>query len=247
MDKSRLVVNTLVYLDRLKSGTVQSELVKELGEMGISGVEVRREFLADADTELAAIGKAARRYGITLYYSVPSHLYENGVLMAERLEQFYIEAKAMGCHNVKLNIGSYTTVGKEDMQTINGLCKKYDVVQTVENDQTLENGRCAKIKAFLDQVHALGGQIGFTFDMGNWLWTGEDPHGSAHTLYPYTTYIHAKDVRPGATPASESLGKGCLPWQQLLRELPPNLPVALEYPCACTLPEELKTLLEAEY
>lgn len=232
MDKKYLVVNMLVFQERIGAGEGQAALLGELHRMGIPAAELRRECFSDLKAELPAVGLAAREYGMELYYSVPLCLYENGRLMEERLEQVYAEAQAMGCHKVKMNIGENNAVTKSDINAINALCERYDISQTVENDQTPENGRVEKIKRFLEEAHTLGGKIGFTFDMGNWLCTGENPHSAALALAPYTCYIHLKDMLAGPpAKAATRLGEGCLGWEQLLRELPQNIPTALEYPC----------------
>jgi len=241
-----LVINTLVYQNQLKAGVAQANLLKPLHELGVSNVEIRREFIRDFATELPDIAHAATRYGIRLFYSVPSYVYEDGRLMAERLEGFYREAQEMGCGFVKLNIGDYETVTAEDIKTISTLCEKYSISQTIENDQTPENGCSKKIKSFLESVGALGGNITLTFDVGNWFWTSEDPFEAARLLKEYVTYIHIKDVLQGTPPTAAYLGEGDLHWEAILRELPANVPVALEYPCDGCLPDEIQKLLEAD-
>ena len=53
-------INTLVYMDALRNGTPQSELLATIAAHGITLAEVRREYIAD-DAEYDAIANAAAR------------------------------------------------------------------------------------------------------------------------------------------------------------------------------------------
>lgn len=246
MKKNRLVVNTLVYLNQLKAGVAQAQLLKPLCELGVENVEIRREFIKDFKTELLAIAEASLNYKIKLFYSVPSYLYENGKLMMNRLESFYAEAQIMGCRYVKLNIGDVSAVTKEDIKIISSLCEKYNITQSIENDQTPENGKSEKINWFLEETSKKGGKITLTFDTGNWIWTRESPKSAAKLLQKHVTYIHVKDVLQGTPPTATWLGEGDLCWESILKQLPANAPVALEYPCDTCLDAEIQKLLAAD-
>ena len=86
MNKGKLVINTLVFLDELNSGVSQSKLLDKVSEMGIKSIEVRREFIKDFDTELVKIKDKSQRNDITLFYSVPECLFED-----DKLRKIYIE------------------------------------------------------------------------------------------------------------------------------------------------------------
>ena len=55
-------INTLVYMDALRDGATQSELLGSIAELGVTLAEVRREYIA-GDDEFNAIANAARING----------------------------------------------------------------------------------------------------------------------------------------------------------------------------------------
>ena len=70
-------INTLVYMDALRDGATQSELLGSIAELGVTLAEVRREYIA-GDDEFNAIANAARINGLRLFYSVPESITVNG-------------------------------------------------------------------------------------------------------------------------------------------------------------------------
>lgn len=238
MKKENLAINTLVFLEQLNQGIPQEKLIETVHKLGISKIEIRREFIRDFDKELDAIYEKSKQYGMEVYYSVPELLYEGGNLLFSKLETYFNEAKLMNATRIKLCIGDYSEVKKEDVEKINELIKKDNILLTVENDQTAENGWGRKIKKFLDESSALGGKILATFDIGNWLWQKEDPMVNAKLLKEYVGYIHLKDVKGGINLTTVLLDQGDIDWRMVLTELP-NVSLALEYPCGMQASEQL--------
>lgn len=238
MDKENLAVNTLVFLEQLKQGVLQENLLDLLNAMDITKVEIRREFIQNFDRELDAIGNKAKQLNMEVYYSVPELLYKNGEPSFSDLEKYLAEAKVMNATRIKLGIGEYREARNEDISKLNKLCEDYNILLTIENDQTQENGQIHKIKQFLEDVSALGSKILATFDIGNWLWQKEDPMTNAKLLKQYVAYIHLKDVKGGENPQATLLDEGDIEWRQILKELP-QVPLALEYPCGSNASEQL--------
>lgn len=239
MKREELVINTLVFLEALKEGTLQQDLLPLLHNIGIGKVEVRREFIKDFDKELKAIREKAEEYHMELYYSVPGYVYGNGEILYSQITEYFKEAEAMNCHKVKLCIGDYDKVTGKDAGKLKELCEEYDVLLTVENDQTPENGRSEKIVKFLKEISAFGSEILTTFDIGNWLWQKEDPLANAKLMKQYVAYIHLKDVKGGEYPQAVLLDQGDIDWRNVLKEFP-DVPLALEYPCGADAVEQLK-------
>ena len=94
-------INTLVYMDALRDGATQSELLGSIAELGVTLAEVRREYIA-GDDEFNAIANAARINGLRLFYSVPESITVNGDVNP-RFEEFLDEAQRMGASNVRFN------------------------------------------------------------------------------------------------------------------------------------------------
>lgn len=248
MKKDNIVINTLAFLNDLNNGVKQAKLIRDIHFLGITKAEVRREFIKDFDKELEEIRKVSEELNIELFYSVPRCLYMNNDLNISEIEECFKEANKMGCRNVKLNIGEYKSITRENVYVINSLCDKYSIKLTVENDQTEENGRSEKMKVFLETAKEFYIKISCTFDVGNWLWQNEDPTENANKLKPYVTYIHIKDVYIKDKPQAAFLDKGIIPWRNILGIFDKSIPVAIEYPCdpdAMTrLKEEISKLQE---
>ena len=229
MNKNQLVVNTLVFLNDLKNGINQSIIMDTINELGIKNIEVRREFIKDFDNELETIREKSKLYNMNIYYSVPEWMYKENKLLVDDIEKYLKEAKKMNCHQVKLNIGQYDEVTVEDIEILNKFSKKYKVKLTVENDQTSLNGKSEFINKFLVQAKKLGGDITFTFDIGNWVFQEEDPLKNADLLKAFVTYIHLKDMDKERN--NVLLNEGVIDWEKVIDKLPKDLPIALEYPC----------------
>ncbi|MDF2819766.1 MAG: glutamate synthase 3 [Clostridiales bacterium] len=231
MKDELLVINTLVFLEQMQLGILQQELLKEIHKVGVSNAEIRREFIVDFESELNEIKKKSKEFNINLFYSVPDLLYKNGILQSESIENYFKEAFSMNCTNLKMNIGEVETINEADIQVLNTLCDQYLIKLTVENDQTPEGGKVDKIKRFMDEVTKIGSNVSVTFDIGNWVWQGEDPVTNASLLKEYVSYIHLKDVLGNKPPKLVLLSEGDVDWENTLAILPKNIPLALEYPC----------------
>ena len=229
MEKEKLVINTLVFFDDLKNGVEQSVIIDKVNKLGIKNVEVRREFIKDFNKEIGEIKEKSSKYNMDLFYSVPEWLFKGNKLRRNEIEGYFNEAYNMNCHNVKMNIGQINELLVEDIKAIDDLCRKYMIKLTIENDQTAENGRAEKIYSFLKRNRELGGNISFTFDVGNWIFQEEDPVKNSELLKDFVTYVHLKNIDENRK--NTLLDKGILNIEKILNNLPKNLPMALEYPC----------------
>lgn len=167
MRKEQLAINTLVFLQQLKNGTLQEELLEPINQLGIRTIEIRREFIRDFKSELVAIREQAEKYNMNLFYSVPGELYQSGELLYTDLKEYFTEAVTMGAKQIKLCIGDYVKVKEEDVVRVNKLCEEHKIGLTIENDQTVFNGKSDKIYRFLNEFRSMGGKISATFDIGN--------------------------------------------------------------------------------
>lgn len=70
-----LILNTWIFEQDVKNGTPQAELVDRTAKLGADGIEVRREYFTDLETETAAVGERAKANGLMVTYSVPDELF----------------------------------------------------------------------------------------------------------------------------------------------------------------------------
>ncbi|OZG62178.1 AP endonuclease [Bifidobacterium lemurum] len=224
-------INTLVYMNELQSGTPQSAILPTIAGHGVTLAEVRREYIAD-DAEFDAIAAAAREHGLELFYSVPESITIDGAAHPG-FAGFLDEARRMGVRNVKFNQGDVKDVDASVIAGLDAEAAARGVSLTIENDQTPENGTLACTTASLAHIEQVGGKIGYTFDLGNWFWRGEDPDEAFGRLRERITVFHLKNVNGAANREELSttmLQDGVIDWRAMLPQLGPDVPVFLEFP-----------------
>jgi sugar phosphate isomerase/epimerase len=199
---------------------------------GADGVEVRSELLVDTERELPAIGRLVNAAGKSLVYSSADYLWRTDAsLDIGALERAQAAAQALGAPRIKMAIGGFSAASHPTLRTLRERLQAGGVELVIENDQTAAAGTLVRLQDFFRAAAAHGLDLGLTFDMGNWHWTGECPQQAAHTLAAQVRYVHCKGVqrlaqRWVAVPLAESGA----PWRAILRALPTDVPWAIEYP-----------------
>lgn len=245
MRDKKLVLNFLVYADRVVNGALQSDLLQEISDLGFTQVEIRREYFKDIQKEIPVIQSEAERLELKLFYSVPDEVYVNGEINP-KLQQYLIEAKQMGVQHIKWNIGDFN--GELHENELKALVDS-KVAISIENDQTQTSGTISAINTFMKAVKVAGLPIGYVYDLGNWRFVGEDEIKAAELLKDYVRYIHVKDVVvEKGQPQAIGLDHGDIDWRKVLQILPQDVPVAIEYPTTANAEIlEAKELLESEF
>lgn len=229
MQQEQIVLNNLVYAKDVAAGASQLALLDKALALGITSVEVRREYFTDVLGEAPAIKAKAEANQMRLFYSVPAEVFVDGQVNPA-LQQYFDEAKALGIYAIKFNIGDFANF-TGDLAAELAPFTNQGMQVNIENDQTQVSGTLQPVQTFLAAVTAAGLQIGYVYDLGNWRFVGEDEILAAKTLAPYTQYIHVKDVAyVDDKPVAAPLNAGVLDWQQALAILPRDKPVAIEYP-----------------
>lgn len=228
MDYKNVVLNMLVYANKVADGTDQSVLLKEAADLGFQKVEVRREYIQNPEVERKAIAAAAKNLGLELFYSVPEEVFVDGKINPA-LTEYLKEAQEMGITKIKWNIGDFAHF-QGDLKELEPLLD-YGIEINIENDQTQVSGTLQAIETFMTNIEKAGVDIGYVYDLGNWRYVGEDELQTAEALKEYVRYIHMKDVKMvNDHPETVGLDAGELDWRKVLAILPKGLPVAIEYP-----------------
>lgn len=239
-----LYLNTLVFKTQLDEGKKsQSDLFQTAQRLGVSGFEVRREYFSKNSLfeDAARCGKQAEQTGLQVFYSVPEKLFESGTI-TRQLNDYFREAEALHAENIKLNIGEPMHLSPDDIEKLEQMIKQYAISLTIENDQTAENGTLDFVSAALKGLS--GSPIGYTFDLGNWLWQKADPLEAARQVGSYATIFHLKDISTKNGLKTVLLGNGVIDWVNALNECPKGIPVVVEYPIDSVdhLKSELKNI-----
>lgn len=225
---NNLVFNTLVSQDKVKSGLKQIDLFDDILSLGFNNIEVRREYFLDIDKEILGIRKFAERKNITLFYSIPDQVFLDNGELNPKIFKYFEESERLNAINVKMTIGNYKDPSQlSQLSFINNQPFKF----TIENDQTQESGTISKINKFLQEAKQANLNIGYTFDLGNFRYIQESEVDAANILGSYVSYIHLKNVvKNNGELIATSLEKGIIDWKSIVKKLPTDLPIALEYP-----------------
>ncbi|MFK8260205.1 sugar phosphate isomerase/epimerase family protein [Erwinia sp. AnSW2-5] len=207
----------------------QQALLPIIAAAGADGVEIRRELFSEQQlTTLPLLAEAIHAARLVAFYSVPEALFMADGSLNPRLDQHFSEAEQLNAQLLKYALGNYQPdfVCHELRSKLAG--KKVHLV--VENDQT-DGGKLAALDRFF---HACGESRtcnGMTFDMGNWLWVGDNPLEAARRLNRYVSYIHVKAAVPeGDGWRTVALDDADDLWRETLALLPSDVPRAIEFP-----------------
>ena len=207
----------------------QQALLPIIAAAGADGVEIRRELFSEQQlATLPLLAEAIHAARLMAFYSVPEALFMADGSLNPRLDQHFAEAEQLNAQLLKYALGNYQPdfVCHELRSKLAG--KKVHLV--VENDQT-DDGKLAALDRFF---HACGESRtcnGMTFDMGNWLWVGDNPLEAASRLNRYVSYIHVKAAVPeGDGWRAVALDDADDLWRETLALLPSDVPRAIEFP-----------------
>ena len=241
----KIFINTMTLGEKYNKPFNQVEMIKELIANGYKNIEVRRDFITRIAQEIFEISELARENKVTIYYSVQDTLYKNFTLNKNAINQYIDEARILGAESIKFSIGTYAGYNKGDNEYIK------DVLNTgikiyVENDKSFENGRIDKLTRFLKDSKTYGNNIRASFDIGNWLWAGEEPESCSEILKEYVDYVHLKDVKiVDGKYCITKLGDGIVNWRYF-NDLFKGNDIGLNYPCGInpieTIKEEIKKI-----
>ncbi|AXX65089.1 sugar phosphate isomerase/epimerase [Bombilactobacillus bombi] len=226
-----IILNTLIFEKEIQKGISQVALVKRIHDIGVNGIEVRREYFKNYTNELEQLKNEADKYNMTVNYSVPESIFTKDGTINEKLKDYFQEGKQLGATKIKFNIGNF----KNFKGNLDKALKQFpidDIETNIENDQTEISGTLEAIKSFLQAIYSENINIGYVYDLGNWAFTHGDALKSANELSKYTRYVHLKNVinKEGKLQTSDNLNIGMYDWRLILKKLPVNVDVALEYP-----------------
>lgn len=227
--KPEIIVVTAAYgQQQVAALGGQYALLPIIQQAGADGVEIRRElFDEDALTRLPELGEAIAAHDLIAFYSVPDALFTTDGALNPRLDRYLHEAEQLNARLLKFSLGHYN--GAADSEKLRQALAHDSVKLVVENDQTA----CGKLAPLARFFAEFGAALphGMTFDMGNWLWTGEKAEQAAQSLGRYIGYIHVK----AAVPHRDSFRAIALDdaddqWRALLKQLPASVPRGIEFP-----------------
>lgn len=229
-DAPATLVATSAYGHEAIAAHDHTAVLSWLAAAGADGVEIRRELLPPDFADFIGLGQACADLGLAIVYSAPERLWEVDQF-ATYLDKQLIEATALGAVAVKIPMGHYPGGSQVDWAALRERLAAAPPL-LIENDQTPEGGTLEPLAACFEDAASAGCPLGMTFDIGNWLWTGNDPLAAAKRLGPFVRYLHCKGVvcdqehLRASVPDDGELAA----WCTLLTHLPTQVPRTIEYP-----------------
>lgn len=228
--KREVIVVTAAYgREQIAALGGQQAVVPIVAAAGAEGIEIRRELFSPQEIEtLSALGNSIAEARLVAFYSVPEALFTETGALNPNLEQHFAEAEQLNAQVLKYSLGHYTR--GFDCTQLREKLAAHAVHLVVENDQT----GCGTLSALENYFHDCGESRiggGMAFDMGNWLWVGDDPINAAQALARQVSYIHVKAAKKTASGwQAVALDDADNLWRETLALLPDHVPRGIEFP-----------------
>jgi sugar phosphate isomerase/epimerase len=235
--KPSVFVAASVYGAELVQKHGQSYFAELAARCGAAGFEVRRELFLEEEPPLDALREVLKENALRCAVSASVEIWSpEGYLNEEQLYQTLIEGRQLGASYVKTTLGTYIP-GRSNLNALKLCLEKADyfnlpIQLTVENDQSNHGGNAQILRGFFDDCALVRIPVSMTFDVGNWLWAGEDICLAAEILADYVVYVHFKwsEERNGQKAAAPLFDDEQAEWREVLPYFSKNLPRVIEFP-----------------
>lgn len=230
MNRVIIPLNAFDRKEVLENG--QLSYISMIKESGAYGAEIRRELFSEQELPLKQMREEMAGSLFTVY-SAPVELWKmNGTLNKDEILKINEEALLLGASWVKVSLGHYIK-GVSDLEKLNQVLHQFDSIDLlIENDQTVHGGNAEILRSFFESASIAGVPVKMTFDTGNWLYTNESPIEAFGMLKEYVAYLHLKNVVSSGNGfiTTELSNSETTDWRMIAKQLPVNLPRALEFP-----------------
>lgn len=228
--KREVIVVTAAYgREQIAAMGGQQAVVPIVAAAGADGIEIRRELFSDSElSTLPELGKTLADARLVVFYSVPEALFTEDGQLNPRLDVHFAEAKQLNAQLLKYSLGHYRR--GFDYAVLREKLAGQTLHLVVENDQT-DCGRLSALDSYFHDCGETRTCSGMTFDMGNWLWVGDDPLAAAASLSRFVSYIHVKAATKEVNGwRAVALDEADALWRETLALLPSGVPRGIEFP-----------------
>ncbi|WP_372661772.1 hypothetical protein [Cohnella sp.] len=235
--KPPIFIAASVYGADLVQKHGQSYFAQLAARSGATGFEVRRELFVEEEPPLEELKEVLRMNFLASAISAPVEIWSTeGELNERELFQTLVEGERLGVSYVKTTLGTYVP-GKSSLEELLNCMERANYLNspihlTVENDQSNHGGNATILRGFFEDCAKAGIPIRMTFDVGNWLWAGEDICKAAETLADYVVYVHFKwaEERNGSKAAAPLSVDEHAQWRAVLPYFSNEIPRVIEFP-----------------
>jgi len=190
-----ILISIMQFEAELASGLTVFGLLDKARQLGVDGVELRRELWAGWQTEVDAVRQRASELGLILTYATFATLFNADEAGNAQLRQDIDTAAALGSPIFRVfqgpaPVGNDAADWAEAVAAVEYAAGK-GIVIALENFAREPGGKLAEIKRVLDHIqHAA---LGTNIDIGNYVRHDEDVPNAIRTLGARAVSAHLKD------------------------------------------------------
>ena len=186
-----VLISVMQFEDALKSGALTVfDVIEKAEQLGVEGVELRRELWPDWQDEMVEARRQADAAGLLIAYATHATLFSSD---AATLRGDIDAASTLGSHIIRFFPGQLPadddTTGWAGGQAIADYAAQKDVVIALENYARTPGGTLAEIQTALARIPSLMTNL----DMGNYSLHSQDVPAAVAALADRIVYSHLKD------------------------------------------------------
>jgi len=231
-----ILISVVQYLPQLESGALKiSEFVNKAHELGVDGVELRREAWVAYQSELPAVRQQIEELGLLVTYATFSTLFNADDGAHQVMLDDVRTAAALGAPLLRLFPGA--TAPADDAKGWAKAREAVDLAASLGIQIALENfartpgGTLAEVAHILRQIDTPA--LRTNIDIGNYPLHNQDPIAAIQAIGDKAIYAHIKDYGGSPTAGAVLFGKGVLPLAEIfaaLDQLPQRIILCFEFP-----------------
>ncbi len=233
--KRPVLMCVVQYQDELKEGTLSIlDLVGKLDDLGVDGIELRRELWPHYADELTTVRDAIAAADKLVTYATFSTLFSEDAAAHKQLLHDLDTAKALGSPLLRVFPGAAPTDTNDPKwsSAIEAVAHatSLGIMIALENWGKLPGGHLSELTHILN--HIPSPTLKVNVDVGNYAMHGEDVLDAIEELGSRVVYAHLKDKPVADGMATTSLGNGALPMGAIvaaLEALPPPILYCFEF------------------
>jgi hydroxypyruvate isomerase len=230
-----IIISVIQYMSQVESGEMSTlDLVNKASELGVDGVELRREPWPAYKTELPDVRAQLEKLGLLVTYGSFSTLFNNDAAAHKQLLDDITTAHALGSPLLRVFPGATpaddaSTEWTRAQEAID-LAAELGIQIALENFARTPGGTLAEVANILGRIDSPA--LKTNIDIGNYPLHNENVLEAIQTVGDRAIYVHVKDYSGSPDNPVAPLGEGVLPLGQIfaaLDALPQRIILCFEF------------------
>ena len=231
-----IIISVVQYMQPLESGSMTIlDLVNKAAQLGVDGVELRREPWPAYASELPAVRARLQELGLLVTYGSFSTLFNTEPAAHALLLEDITTAHRLGSPLLRVFPGATPpqddSAGWAKAQQAVAHAADLGIQLALENFARTPGGTLAEVAHILAHINAPA--LKANIDIGNYPLHNQDVIAAIQAIGDRAIYVHVKDYAGAPDAPATGLGEGTLPLPQIfaaLDALPQRLILCFEFP-----------------